>query len=262
MDVLSLTNLAPRLSACSAVSGPHVVGGDHGAEAACGADGLQPGDPDPEDQDVGGLGGPGGRRQHREVAPVGVRGDQDGLVAAGVRLRGQRVHGLGPGQGARDGVQADRGDAGGGQRLHQGRIEERGQQADHGLAAAQPRGLLGRRLLDAQDDVGARVQVGGAHDRGPGVRERLVRDQGTGARAGLDENLTPGSRQLAERFGHQGDAPLSVRSLPGDADLHGHHRPLGALNVDVAMVPEGRDNQRLRPGGAPVRGWSGASLAP
>ena len=48
-----------------------------------------------------------------------------------------------------------------------------------------------------------------------------------GSGAGLDEDLQPGSRQLAERFGHQGDTALTLRRLPGDADLHGHHHPLG-----------------------------------
>ena len=42
----------------------------------------------------------------------------------------------------------------------------------------------------------------------------------------LDEDLEPGRRQLAERFGHQGDAPFTGRGLLGDSDLHGHHLSL------------------------------------
>ena len=224
MVVLSVDELRSQALGLLRRLRAHVVRGDHGAQAPRGADGLEAGDADPEDQDVRGLGGAGGGRQQREIAPEGVRGDEDGLVAADVRLRGQGVHRLGPGQGPRDGVQADRGDAGGGQRLHQGRVQQRLQEADDGLAGAQPRDLGGHRLLDAQDDVGVRVQPLGAHDRRAGVRERLVRDRGTGTRAGLDEDLEPGRRQLAEPFGHQGNAPFSGRGLPGDADLHGHHR--------------------------------------
>ena len=42
--------------------------------------------------------------------------------------------------------------------------------------------------------------------------------------------LEPGRRELAERFGYQGDAPLAGRGLPGDADLHGHHLDLERLD--------------------------------
>ena len=71
----------------------------------------RPATPMPEDQHVGGLGGAGGGRQQREVAPVRVGGDQDRLVAADVRLRRERVHRLGPRQRPRDGIEADRGHA-------------------------------------------------------------------------------------------------------------------------------------------------------
>ncbi len=86
----------------------HVVGLDDGAEAAGGADRLEPGHADPEDQDVGGLGGAGRGGQEREVAPEGLGRDEDGLVAADVRLRGEDVHRLRAREGARDRVEADR----------------------------------------------------------------------------------------------------------------------------------------------------------
>ena len=73
---------------------PHVICLDDGAEPLGGADGLQARDADPEDQDVGGLGRAGRGRQEREVAAVGIRGDQDGLVATDVRLAAEGVHRL------------------------------------------------------------------------------------------------------------------------------------------------------------------------
>ena len=225
MAVLSWTNFAPRRLGLLGRLGADVVRGHDRAEAARGADRLEAGDADPEDQDVRGLGRAGRGGQQREVLAVRVRGDEDGLVAADVRLRRQGVHRLGAAQRPRDGVEAHGRDARGGEGLHQRRVEERLQQADDGLAAAQLRRLGGSGLLDAQDDVAGGVQLVGGHDRRPGVRERLVGDRGTGACACLDENLEPGRRQLAERFGHQGDAPFSGRGLPGDADFHGHHRP-------------------------------------
>ena len=91
--------------------GPDVVGLHDRAEPLRGADRLEPGDADPEDQDVGRLGRAGGGRQQREVAPERLGRDEDRLVAADVRLRAERVHRLGPAERPRDRVEADRGDA-------------------------------------------------------------------------------------------------------------------------------------------------------
>ncbi len=90
----------------------HVVGLDDGAQAAGGADGLQPRHADAQDEHVGGLGRAGRRRQQREVAAVGGGRDEDRLVAADVGLRAERVHRLRRAERARQRVEADGGHAG------------------------------------------------------------------------------------------------------------------------------------------------------
>ena len=108
--------------------------------------------------------------------------------------------------------------------LREPRIDERLEEPDHGLAAAQPGDLVGRWLGDAEDDIGARIQRIRGDDGRAGLRVGAVGDRRAGAGAGLDEDLAPGRLQLAECFGYQGDAPLSGRGLLGDTDLHGHHQ--------------------------------------
>ena len=60
---------------------PDIVGFDHGAEPFGGGDGLQAGDPRPEDKDPCRGDGPGGGHEHREKLGQDLRRDQDGLVA-------------------------------------------------------------------------------------------------------------------------------------------------------------------------------------
>jgi hypothetical protein len=74
-----MTTSIPRL-------GSDVVGVDYRAESPGRADRLEPGDADAEDQHIGRLGGPGRRGEQREVAPVGIRGKEHGLVATDIGL--------------------------------------------------------------------------------------------------------------------------------------------------------------------------------
>ena len=224
---LELDELGAQALGLLARLGPDVVGLDHRAEAAGGADRLEPGHADAQDQDVGRLGRPGRGRQEREVAAVGVGRDEHGLVAADVGLRRQRVHRLRARQRARDRVEADRGHAAVGQRLGGLRIDERARagRARPGPARSLPTSAVGR-LGDAQDRVGVAVQVVGRDDRRAGLFVRRVGDRRAGAGAALDEDVEPGRLELAEHFGYQGDAPFSGRGLLGDTDLHGHHLDL------------------------------------
>ena len=148
---------------------------------------------------------------------------QRGLVAADVGLRAEGVHRLGSAERPRNRVEADRGHALLGQRLRRLRIDERAQEADDRLAGAHDLDLRFARLLDAQDDVRLAVQLHARDDRCPRLRVCLIGDQGSGSGTAFDEDLQPGRRQPAERFGYQGNSPLTGRSLLGDADLHGHH---------------------------------------
>ena len=60
-------------------------------------------------------------------------------------------------------------------------------------------------------------------ETGAGAGASIPDSAFTEAGAAFDENFEPGALELAERFGYQGDAPLSGRGLLGDTDLHGHH---------------------------------------
>ena len=80
-----------------------------------------------------------------------------------------------------------------------------------------------RRLRDPEDHVRLLVELVARHDRRTRLGEGRVREEGTLTGALLHEDLEPGRRELAERFGYQGDPPLSGRGLLGDADLHWHH---------------------------------------
>jgi hypothetical protein len=227
--------------------GPDVVRLDHRAEPAGGADRLEPRDADTQDQHVRGLGGAGGGRQEREVAPERVRRDQHRLVAANVCLRAEGVHRLGPAERPRDCVEADRGYSLLCERHGGLRVDQRLEEADDDLAAAHDRDLVRRRLLDPQDRVRLGVELHRRDDRRAGVGVGLVRDERAGAGTGLDEDLEPGGRELAERLGYQGDAPLSGRGLLGDTDLHGHHLILGLgrdAGTSRARIPAAQPGRR------------------
>ena len=105
-------------------------------------------------------------------------------------------------------------------------IDERLKQPEDRLSVPHHADLGGGGLLDAEDDVRLAVELHGRDDGRAGIGIGLVRDGSAGAGAGLHQDVKPGDRELAERFGYQGDAPLAGRGLLGDADLHGHHLTL------------------------------------
>ena len=159
---LELDELRAQALGLLARLGPHVVRVDHGAQALRGADRLEAGDADAQDQDVGGLGRAGGGRQQREVARVRVGRDQDRLVAADVRLRRQRVHRLRPAERARDRVEADRRHARVGEGLRTGRVDQRLQEARRRpgpCGAGRPRSRCGFWTRSTTSDVAYRSSV-------------------------------------------------------------------------------------------------------
>ena len=96
--------------------GPHVGGGDDGAEAARRGDRLQPGDADAHDEDLRRRHGAGRRHHHRQRAVVFRRRVDHRLVAGEVGLAGQHVHRL-RARDARHELHREGGDAGLGERL-------------------------------------------------------------------------------------------------------------------------------------------------
>ena len=111
--------------------------GDDRPEPARRRDRLEPGDADAHDEDPGGRHGAGGGHHHREGAAILGGGIEDGAVAGEVRLRGQDVHHLGPGD-ARHQLHGEGGDAGVRQRPDRGLVAVGVHDRDDDGAALQP----------------------------------------------------------------------------------------------------------------------------
>ena len=79
----------------------------------------------PRIRTLAGLAVPAAVVRSGKYRPNAFAAMSDGLVAADVRLRRERVHRLGARQRPRDRVEADRGDAGLGELGHELRVEER-----------------------------------------------------------------------------------------------------------------------------------------
>jgi len=89
---IELHELRPEALDLLAYHRPHVVAPHLRTEPARRGDGLQPGDPRADHQDLGGEDGPGRRHQHGEELRQRFGRDEDRLVAGDVGLRRQRVH--------------------------------------------------------------------------------------------------------------------------------------------------------------------------
>jgi hypothetical protein len=81
------------------------------------------------------------------------------------------------------------------------------------------------------------VQVVGRDDLRPGIDEGLIGDERAVACSGFDEDFEPGGRELAERFGYQGDAPLPWRRRPSWAPPEKRFELTG-------MLPNGAKDSR------------------
>jgi hypothetical protein len=204
-------DLIPRL-------GPDVVSGHHGSEPASGAHGLQAGHPRAEHEDAGGPARPGRGDQHGEESPEVIGGDQHRLVAGHVRLRGERVHVLGPAQRARQPVQADRGHPGLGQLTRQVRLDQWPQHTDDRLAGAQSADQVRRGRADADEDVGPVDGLVPADDFRADSFVGAVGEARRGTRAGLHQDMHAGAGEHRNRLGHQRDTLLSRHRLPDGTD--------------------------------------------
>ena len=209
----------------------HVVGADHRAEPAGGADRLQAGDAGPEHQHLGRPGRAGRGDQQREEPAERRRGDQGGLVAGDVRLRGQRVHRLGPGQRPRHQVEADRGDAGLGQAPRQVGVRRAGRAGRKWPGPARSSATGRRPAADHSDHVGVCAQSSPGHDAGARLGVHVVAVPRAVARARLDKDLEPGGAQLGHGLGHQRDPAFSRRCLLSDGNLHGKTSCLGNWTI-------------------------------
>ena len=232
---------------------PDVVTGHHGSEPAGGAHGLQAGHARAEHEDAGGPARPGRGDQHGEEPAEVVGGDQHRLVAGHVGLRGERVHGLGPAHGARQPVQADRGQPGPGQLTDQVRLDQRPQHADDRLADAQPGDQVRLGHADADQDVGSVDRLIPADDFRASSIVGTVGEARRDTRAGLHEYMHLRAGQHRDRLGHERDALLARRRFPDGTDGDGrlrygmaHDDGSPSARRDKPRFPAGRQAPRVR----------------
>ena len=197
--------------------GAHVGAAHDGAQRTGGADPGQPRHAGADDVDARGL--ELARRRHlpSQGAAQVRRGLDDGAVAGQVRLGGEHVHGLGPGQ-ARHGVHRERGEVARPQVLQQPGATGRVQPADEHRAAAHEAQLPVRRRVGGQDHLAppCRLRIDQVRARLPVV---VVGDVGDGPGAALDTDRVPQGDQLLHRLRRGGNGRL-LRLLVRDSYVH------------------------------------------
>src|SRR6185437_11914963 len=137
-------------------------------------------------------------------------------------LRAKRVHGLGPGQGPRQPVQADRGHAAGGQGRGQRWVGQRVEHAEDGLARPQLTDQLPGWLADGHDQVGAGQQLRAADHAGPGLGVGAVREPRGRPGTRLDQDVEAGAAQPRDHLRDERHPSLAGRVLLDDGYFHRH----------------------------------------
>src|SRR5215211_567587 len=100
------------------------------------------------------------------------------------------------------------------------------QVGEQDLVLAQPRVLLGDRLLDLEDEIAGRPHlVGRVEDGGAGCDVVVVRYRRPDTCRLLDEDLVARSDELVNPGRGDGDAVLMDLQLAWNPDLHDHQRP-------------------------------------
>ena len=103
---------------------------------------------------------------------------------------------------------------------HVNLVDEGLEEADDDLALVELPDLLGRRPLDAKDDVRIPVEDILTDDLRAGGGVVGVRDGGPLPCSRLDEDGVTGRGQLAQGLRHEGDSPLVRSALLDDGNLH------------------------------------------
>jgi hypothetical protein len=137
----------------------HVIGFDHGAQAARRGDRLQAGDANADDQHLRRTDGARRGGQHRQEAIYGIGGNEYRFVAADTGLRGQRIHRL-RARDARHEFHGEAGDAAVAQRLDLGGARVRLHEADHHRAGLERADLRHAGRLHGQQDIRLRQHAG------------------------------------------------------------------------------------------------------
>ena len=232
----SSTNLAPIDRTSSAEADRTSYASTTAPSRLAVAIACSPATPGAEHQHLGRRDRAGRRHQQREERGQALGRDQRRAVPGHQRLRGQRVHRLGA-RDPRQQLQRERRRTGRRHGPDAVGVRARGEEAGGHAAAPQPRDLVGRRRRDVQQDV-RRRPVGIGRDGRAGGRERVVRDVGVPAGAGLHDDVEAGLGQPRDAVRHRRDAPLTLARLRRHEDSHGGHgiQPSGAYVGGTARL--------------------------
>ena len=208
--------------------GADVDGGDHGAQAFGGGDGLEAGHARADDHDVGGLDHAHGGADHgHELAHV-VGGHEHALVAGHGAHGGQGVHALGAGN-TRNAVQGEADAAGVAQFFHGFAVHRGGgvQEGDQVLSVAQHVAfvlvhvLVEQGLFHLEDDIGLGKDFLRAIHQGR-ARGHIFRVGEERAFAGgfLHQHGGAFGDHFFHGLGGGGDAALARHNFFGNTDDH------------------------------------------
>ena len=216
----------------------HVERPDVGAEAACRADGGQPGNPGADDEDGGGLRLPGRGDLPAEHPAVGLGGLDHAAVPGDVGHGRQHVHRLRPGD-PRNRVQGQSGCPPRVQRGEELRLITEPDAGDDGRALPQSSDLVEIRLVHLHDDVARPDLVRRRDGRTRGL-VGLVGELRVGARTRLDQHLVTEGDQLRGRLGCRRDNCLPGPTLRRYSYTHGRLCPSDSIPLGARDQPDGR----------------------
>jgi hypothetical protein len=221
----------------------HVGRGDDRAQPPRGRDRLEAGDADAHDEHARGRDRAGGRHHHRKGAAIFGGGVEHRLVAAEIGLGGQDVHRL-RARDARDELERERLNAAGGISVDTGTHAERVQCRDQQRTRRDPFEGVRIGALHREHGFGAAQHLLARTDQCAG-RDIIGICYGSAlAGAGLDRQARAQRRELLDRLGGDGDAPLAFGLFLQDRDLH---PPAAFLVRDQEDDDRGYDEAQDRP---------------
>jgi len=96
---------------------------------------------------------------------------------------------------------------------------------EENLALPEQRVLLGKRLLDLEQELGLLPDLGPGRRRRSDRGVRVVLEGAARSRTSLDEDVVPALNELPRACGRERDAVLVGLDLLDDSDLHRGEKP-------------------------------------